>query len=70
MSPADESAASKIEAALTEEPVTLDELCKAVFGRVGARERNVVRVNLHRIDERGELEKLAMRYRRKKRKKD
>ncbi|WP_293365034.1 hypothetical protein [Phenylobacterium sp.] len=42
--------------------MTIDELCKVALGRVGARERNLVRVNLHRLDERGLLTKYAARY--------
>lgn len=51
------SAASRIEAALRVRPMTIDELCKEALGRVGTRERNLVRVNLHRLDERGLLTK-------------
>lgn len=58
------SAADKIEAALraSPEPMTIDELCMSALGRVGSRERNLVRVNLHRLDERGVLTKHAARY--------
>lgn len=44
-------------------PMSVDELCKNVFGKIGQRERNVVHQNLHRLDEKGRIEKFAMRYR-------
>ena len=58
------SAATKIEAAMlaSDEPLTIDQICKAALGRVGARERALVRVNLHRLDQRGILTKHAARY--------
>ncbi len=59
-----ESAADRIEAALraSDEPMTIDDLCRAALGRIGARERNLVRVNLHRLDQRGLIAKHAARY--------
>ena len=38
-------------------PLTIDEICRAVFHRVDARARGTVRVNLHRLDRRGLLVK-------------
>jgi hypothetical protein len=46
--------------------LTVDEICKAAFGRVGDRERGNVHLNLHRMGERGEIEKRAAGYRKKK----
>ncbi len=62
--PSESSDAKKIEAALREsaEPLTIDEICKAALGRIGERERNLVRVNLHRLDERGVVQRYAARY--------
>jgi hypothetical protein len=37
-------------------PMTIDEICVAVFGRTGNhRDRSLVRQNLHRLDARGLL---------------
>jgi Fe2+ or Zn2+ uptake regulation protein len=54
----------KIEAALRDagEPLTVDDICRRVWKRVGERERNLVRVNLHRLDERGRIQRFALRY--------
>ena len=58
------SAAKRIERALhtAAGPLTVDELCKAALGKVGARERNVVRVNLVRLDDRGLIRKIAAKF--------
>lgn len=58
------SDAGKVEAALVAATgaMTVDEICRAAWGRVGERERNLVRVTLHRMDERGVLVKHARRY--------
>ncbi len=54
----------KIEAALRNAggPLTIDEICRAAWGRVGERERSSVRVNIHRLDARGLIEKSAAKY--------
>ncbi len=44
------------------EPLSIDQLCKALFGRTGDRERSLVRVNLHRLDTEGKLIKHPRRY--------
>ena len=44
------------------EPLSIDQLCKAVFGRTGDRERSFMRVNLHRLDSKGLLIKYPQRY--------
>lgn len=46
------------------EPVTVDEICQAVWGRVGDRERNQVYQLLHRLREKGELKTWERRYQR------
>ena len=45
-----------------EEPLSIDQLCSAIFGRTGDRERGLVRVNLHRLDAEGRLVKHPRRY--------
>jgi hypothetical protein len=54
----------QIEKALAEapQPISIDDICKRVFGRVDERARNAVRVGLHRLDERGVLIKHAQTY--------
>lgn len=44
-------------------PLSIEEICDLVWGRQGDRERGIVRVNLHRLDLRGVLEKHPMKYR-------
>lgn len=44
-------------------PLSIDEICLAIWKRVGTRERGLVRVNLHRLDAQGVLVKLPMKYR-------
>jgi hypothetical protein len=58
------TAADQIESALrkTSNPLTIDEICRTVFNRESERERNIVRVNLHRLDSRGILVKYSQRY--------
>lgn len=58
----------KVETAIARapRPVSIDDICRTVFGRVDERGRNVVRVNLHRLDERGVLIKHAQTYELKK----
>ena len=58
------SQAEQIEQALAKakRPVNIDEICRAAFGRVGERERNLVRVNLHRLDAAGKIVKHAQAY--------
>jgi hypothetical protein len=46
----------------SEKPLSIDQICKAVFGRIGDRERGLVRVNLHRLDSRGVLTKHPQTY--------
>ena len=46
----------------SKEPLSIDQICKAVYGRTGDRERNVVRVNLHRLDSKGVLIKHPQTY--------
>ena len=57
-------ASDRIESALrkTPNPLTIDEICTIVFTRQTESERNIVRVNLHRLDSRGILVKHAQRY--------
>lgn len=54
----------KIEAALAlaKEPLSLDQICKAAFGRITEDYRSRVRVNLHRLDEAGRLVKYPRKY--------
>lgn len=47
---------------MASEPLSIDDICAAVFGRKGARERNIVYVNLHRLDARGVLVKYPQTY--------
>jgi len=56
--------ADRIETALRKarEPLTIDAICKAALGRIDERGRNVVRVNLHRLDVRGLLVKYPQAY--------
>lgn len=58
------SRAEDIEATLRKsgEAMSIDEICAAVWKRSGDRERNLVRVTLHRLDERGLIKKYAQRY--------
>lgn len=58
------STAEQIEQTLAtaKRPLTIDEICRLVFGRVQERGRNIVRVNLHRLDERGRLIKHQQTY--------
>lgn len=44
------------------EPLSIDQICKAVYGRTGDRERSFVRVNLHRLDAKGLLIKYPQTY--------
>lgn len=62
---APESTADKVRAALAAATdfLTVDQLCKAALGRVGARERAAVSVAIHRLGD--EVEKRAAGYRRK-----
>jgi len=62
------SVASDIENILREAecPLSVDEICSKLWKRIGNRERNLVRVNLHRLDERGLLTKHPMKYQFKK----
>lgn len=62
------SIASQIENILrdAESPLSVDEICAQIWKRIGNRERGIVRVNLHRLDERGLLVKLPMKYQFKK----
>jgi repressor of nif and glnA expression len=46
----------------SEEPLSIDQICKAMYGRTGDRERSFVRVNLHRLDARGLLIKYPQTY--------
>lgn len=46
----------------SKEPLSVEQLCKAVFGRTGDRERGLVRVYLHRLDSQGKLVKYPRRY--------
>jgi hypothetical protein len=46
--------------------VTLEEICHAVWGRCGHRERNHVYVVLHRLRERGQLQTFERRFQLKK----
>ena len=57
-------ASEAIEAALRAAtgPMSILEICKSAFGRAGARERNLVLVNLHRLDARGILVKHPQTY--------
>ena len=59
-----ESDAAKILATLngSDQPLTIDEICRAIWGRAGERERNLVMVNIHRLDKKGLIEKFAARY--------
>jgi chromosome segregation and condensation protein ScpB len=59
-----DSAAERIEAVLraAEAPLSIDEICDAAFERRGARERNIVRVTMHRLDARGLLQKHPRTY--------
>lgn len=43
-------------------PLTIDDICRIVFGRITNRDRNLVRVVLHRLDTRGILVKHAQTY--------
>lgn len=54
----------KIEAALSAatEPLTLDQIVKAAFGRVTERGRSSARVHLHRLDEAGKLVRHPRKY--------
>jgi hypothetical protein len=54
----------RIEKALTvaSGPLTIDDICRIVFGRIAERDRNLVRVVLHRLDSRGMLVKHAQTY--------
>jgi hypothetical protein len=56
--------ATKIKLALKNapNPLTIDEICMIVFGRKSGRERNIVRVNLHRFDCKKILVKYPQRY--------
>lgn len=42
--------------------LTVDEICTRVYGRLGDRERNTVRQNLSRLFERGNIEKIPMKF--------
>ena len=59
-----ESDAAKILATLngSDQPLTIYEICRAIWGRAGERERNLVMVNIHRLDKKGLIEKFAARY--------
>lgn len=57
-----QTAAELIEAALTGKPVTVDEVCMAVYGQCGERERNAVHQRIHRLTAQKRLRKHAMRY--------
>lgn len=59
------SAAAAIEKALAETaaPLSVDEICKLVYKRIGARERNTVHQNLYRLEQKGRLEVIAKTYR-------
>jgi|WetSurSiteA1Bulk_404760.scaffolds.fasta_scaffold61021_3 hypothetical protein len=59
-----EDKSMRIEKALTvaSGPLTIDDICRLVFGRISGRERNLVRVVLHRLDARGVLVKHAQTY--------
>jgi len=46
----------------SKEPLSIDQLCKTIFGRTGDRERSFMRVNLHRLDAKGVLIKHPQRY--------
>jgi predicted Zn-ribbon and HTH transcriptional regulator len=54
----------RIEKALTvaSGPLTIDDICRLVFGQITERDRNLVRVVLHRLDGRGILVKHAQTY--------
>ena len=56
--------ADRIETALRKapEPLTIDAICKTALGRIDERGRNVVLVNLHRLDMRGLLVKYPQAY--------
>lgn len=45
-----------------ETPISLDEICQKVYGRVGDRERNTVRQNIFRLDEQGKVVKHPSTY--------
>lgn len=47
---------------LAAEPLTVDEICVRVYGRLGDRERGTVRQNLFRLSERGNIEKIPMKF--------
>lgn len=59
-----EDKSMRIEKALTvaSGPLTIDDICRLVFGRITERDRNLVRVVLHRLDSRGVLVKHAQTY--------
>lgn len=59
-----ETDAARIRAVLLEaaRPLSIDEICAAAFPRSAPRKRNVVRVNLHRLDVRGLLVKHPQAY--------
>lgn len=43
-------------------PLTVDEICQVVYGRVGDRERGTVMQNLHRLDLKGCIVKTPIKY--------
>ena len=61
---AEKTASERIETALraAKKPLTIEQICAVALGRVGARERNLVLVNLHRLDARGLLVKYPQTY--------
>lgn len=65
MPPASKHLSEKIAAILdrAEDYLTVEEICKAAFGRVGERERGNVHLTLHRMGE--QIEKRAAGYRKK-----
>ena len=56
-----ETVLSILQSALT--PLSIDEICKRAYGRVDARLRNRVYVALHRLDEKGLIERFPMTFR-------
>jgi hypothetical protein len=47
---------------LAGKPLSIDEICLLAFERIDERDRNLVRVVLHRLDGRSELTKHAQTY--------
>lgn len=60
--PASASVAVEQALAAATAPMSVDEICQKVYGRIGKRERNVIHQNIARLDARGRIRKHAMTF--------